>query len=135
MHHRTIDPARLPKALAQAAIEELRPQTLPSAFVHTYCSRCDHEQAIPGPATAAAAQVQFMQNLADGATYLSALREACQVIEDSARDAFFRDGMSQAEFEFHWRADELKRWANWERLKRVAGLPLTEPEPVGCSDE
>ena len=111
--HRTIDRERIPAALAQAAIEELQPQ------------------ARPGPASVAAAQVLFMQNLAHGAEVMSALREACKVIEDSARDSFFRTGMTQVEFERAWRSEELQRWAQWTRLKTVAGLPHTQPELAG----
>lgn len=134
--HRAIDHSKLSTALARAAIEELRPQTLPREFVHTFCARCDsNEPTTPGRATAAAAQVLYMQNLARGAEAVSALREACKVIEDSARDSFFRAGMTQQEFERVWRSEELQRWGQWTRLKTVAGLPHTEPELAGCGDD
>lgn len=73
--------------------------------------------------------------MANEATLLQALREACKVIEDSARDAFFRTGMTQQEFEQSWRADELQRWGQWCRLKTVAGLPHTQPELALVEDD
>ena len=110
---------------------------LPREFVQAYCKRCDSEvTSTLGPATEAAQRAMtHYQGLAHGAEVLSALREACKVIEDSARDAFFRNGMSDHEFERAWRSEELQRWGHWTRLKTVAGLPHTQPEIVGCSDE
>lgn len=134
--HRTLDRSKLSTALARAAIEELRPQALPREFVSTFCARCDHEETRPGPATAAAATAQAHYTaLAREAALLSALREACNLIEASAKDAFFRTGMSQQEFEEHWRHDELQRWGHWTRLKEVAGMEQTRPELAGGDDD
>lgn len=110
---------------------------LPREFVAAYCGNCQTEvQSAVGPATAAAQRAAaHYTELAHAAEVLSALREACKVIEDSARDAFFRDGMSDQEFERAWRSEEIQRWGHWTRLKTVAGLPHTQPEVVGCSDE
>ena len=110
---------------------------LPREFVVAYCGTCKTEvQSTIGPATAAATRAAaHYTELAHAAEVLSALREACKVIEDSARDAFFRNGMSDHEFELAWRSEELQRWGHWTRLKTVAGLPHTQPEIVGCSDE
>ncbi len=48
MYHRTIDRDRIPAALAQAAIEELRYRPDQHArFAMTYCSQCGSEQG-PG---------------------------------------------------------------------------------------
>lgn len=73
--------------------------------------------------------------MANEATLLQALREACKVIEDSARDAFFRTGMTQQEFEQAWREDELQRWGQWSRLKTIAGLPHAQPELALVEDD
>ena len=49
MHHRTIDPAKMSRALAMAALEELRyrPDQHAPRFQMTYCSQCGSEQG-PG---------------------------------------------------------------------------------------
>ena len=87
------------------------------------------------PLPTAAAALAHYSAMANEATMLQALREACKVIEDSARDAFFRTGMTQQEFEQSWRADELQRWGQWCRLKTVAGLPHTQPELALVEDD
>jgi len=45
--HRTIDRAKLPAALARAAIEELRYRPDQHRFAQTFCSQCGAEQG-PG---------------------------------------------------------------------------------------
>lgn len=89
----------------------------------------------PQPLRTAASAMAHYSGLAREAVLLQALREACKVIEDSARDAFFRTGMTQQEFERAWRADELQRWGQWSSLKTAAGLPHTQPELAGCCDD
>lgn len=110
---------------------------LPREFVVAYCGKCSTEvQSTISPATAAATRAAaHYTELAHAAEVLSALREALNLVEASAKDAFFRAGMSQVEFEEHWRHDELQRWGAWTRLKAVAGMEQTRPELAGGDDE
>lgn len=151
--HRTLDRAKLSTALARAALEDIQVRragaanaaalqtrsqqiqaAIPPRFAATYCSQCgcnlgpgnsgvsscaDHAPA------ADIARIHY-SGLAREAVLLQALIQACAEIESSARDSYQMPGMSQALFEDHWRFNEPKRWATWQRLKTVAGLPLTE---------
>lgn len=125
-------------------LEALRTaQPLPPRYAHTYCSQCGRSIG-PGnsgvsrcsdhlPESARA--VTHYTALARESQLLQALRQACNVIEASARDSFWRRDMSQVDFELSWRADEPERHEQWEQLKEVAGLPLTDLDPPQSWDD
>ena len=125
-------------------LEALRTaQPLPPRYAHTYCSQCG---CSVGPGNSgvsrcsdhlpeSARKVQHYTALAHEAELLHALRSACAVIEASARDSFWRKHMSQVDFELSWRADEPERHEQWEALKSVAGLTLTDLNPPMSWDD
>jgi hypothetical protein len=78
-----------------------------------------------------------MQNLANGAEVMTALRNACAQIEFWATCAFRMKDQTQAEFEKVWSMEDGADYRKWCELKRVAGLQITDldPQPVWCGDE